>query len=205
MSNKHWSIVALVVVAIIIVWIFISPRSAVSPSEEDILEDSETGFFDTGDGDVLYADADVNTLNDGSVLGEVSMALSQAGKNGNMTLLLPVFGDSSCSSVLMKPVVVPYTTTPLNQIYKEMFSYVSESVSFDDLAYVHPVGSLSGALMFKEASINNRVARVDLIGSIPEERGVCSDESLYAQIKAAGSQFNTIDRTDIYLNGVLVN
>lgn len=204
MSNKQWGLIAIGVVVLIVFWIFVSPRSTSDSGIESLSDDINSSQELNGE-DALFAVGDGSVLKDGSVLGEVSISLARVGEAGSMTLLFPVFSDSTCSTLVMEPMVVSSTQTPLNQIYKDMFSVVQGTLNLDGFSYTHPVGAMSGSLMFKEASINNRIARIDLIGSIDASRTTCSVDRVYAQLKAATTQFSTIDSTQVYLNGVLVN
>lgn len=87
------------------------------------------------------------------------------------------------------------TTMPLNATLREMFNY-DQDLDFFIGNYVAKQENLS----FDYAEIENRVAKVYLMGSVDKTETECPDR-LAVQINWAALQFDTIDSVEIYLNG----
>jgi hypothetical protein len=93
---------------------------------------------------------------------------------------------------------VPYTKAPLNATYKELFSFDQE-LDFHTGNYAANQSNLS----FDKATIENRVAKVYLTGSVDPIVGECDADRLENQLTRAATRFGTVDSAVIYLNGEL--
>ncbi len=95
---------------------------------------------------------------------------------------------------------VPYSSMPLNAALRELFSK----------KYVWMAGELAPGnfiasqteLFFDNATIENDIAKIYLIGRVGPLNGVCDDPRLRIQLEETALQFPTIRAVEFYLNGV---
>lgn len=138
---------------------------------------------------------------DGSGSGDNYLA------EGN-SFMIPVYGEHKGSGEVvgcgMELVYLPHYTQPktagiMNEAYRKLFSLGHDNGDIQNYLS-NPVASYP-YIHFKEAALENGVAKVYLEGSLDYGPGHCSVPALEHQIPALAFQFDTVNSIEVYVNG----
>jgi spore germination protein GerM len=106
--------------------------------------------------------------------------------------------ERGCDNVIMVAREVSPTQAPLTAALKELFSITDNQVG----GLYNFIPKTRSTLLFDRAEVQNGTAKVYLTGSLSGLSGVCDDPRAKIQIEETALQFPTVQRVEIYLNGV---
>lgn len=106
-----------------------------------------------------------------------------------------------CDVVVMKELIIPATTTPLNAAMLELFKPNKEYLVQMEFAGRDFISSQKD-LLFDRVSVKEGRAQVYLKGKVGPLAGVCDNPRIKTQIEETVFQFPLITKVEIYLNGV---
>lgn len=128
------------------------------------------------------------------------------GGNDTTTLYIAMLdyeGKSSgpargCDKLVFVEEQVPKTTIPLTVALKTLFGYTEAEVG----GWNNFVAKVRSTLSFEKAEVVDGTAKIYLTGELTGLGGVCDDPRAKTQIEETALRFDTVDRVELYLNGV---
>lgn len=103
-----------------------------------------------------------------------------------------------CDAVVMVTRETSATSAPLSAAMQALFAEDKEQT---DGAFNY-IARTNETLHFERATVANGTASIYLSGSLTGLAGVCDDPRAQIQIEETALQFPTVQKVDIYLNGV---
>lgn len=103
-----------------------------------------------------------------------------------------------CDRVVLVPREIVATSSILNAALRELFAEEREQV----LGAFNFVARTNDTLWFEHATTEEGVARIYLTGHLSGLAGVCDEPRTQIQIEETALQFPSVERVDIYLNGI---
>ncbi|OGY98848.1 MAG: hypothetical protein A2855_01590 [Candidatus Liptonbacteria bacterium RIFCSPHIGHO2_01_FULL_57_28] len=108
-------------------------------------------------------------------------------------------GDvSGCDHVVLQERMVPKSQIPLTAALEELLA--DKTVWTEDRSLYNYIGQ--GDLELVSVAIQDGIAKIYLTGAKPRLSGVCDDPRLFIQVAQTARQFPTVQRVELYINGV---
>ncbi len=182
------------------VWYVWSDRLNNMPDEEPIRvnERATNTRSDTDTNGTSSPGVSVGSSSAPSLGGNESTTLSIAMLDYEGTSNGPMRG---CDKLVFVEEVVPKTSIPLTVALQTLFSYTGSEVKGHD----NFIASVRDTLSFERAEVVNGTAKIYLTGALTGLGGVCDDPRAKIQIEETALRFETVDRVELYLNGVKTN
>jgi hypothetical protein len=131
--------------------------------------------------------------------GTMAVKVAWLNPDGSMPNEVKPGDISGCDHVVLQNRTIPTTQTPLTAALNILLSEKINATPGDKSLYNYVA---NGNLKLASASIVSGTAKIYLTGTAPALSGVCDDPRLFIQVAQTARQFPTVQKVQLFVNGV---